>query len=198
MHGPSGLDMTIVLDGTRLGENCGQDEKGETPAEPPPPEKHCEMTLAVEEDGETLLSPPPMVKEGQAEKESVESAPHSMVKPVRPGEPEFSSACSEAEEGGHTEELEHLMDMPPSLPPSPPPMHPNEASEGPSGAGPSQPPEGHERQDRDGDELGSESGRTEATDGDLVNAARDLLGVDATQMHAFTPITEFTTEMGWR
>eukprot|EP00965_Chrysotila_dentata_P158902 5248827-Pleurochrysis_carterae.AAC.1 len=69
--------MTIVLDGTRSGENCGQDEKGEAPANPPPPEKHCDMTLTVEEDGETLLIPPPTVKEGQAEKESVESTPHS-------------------------------------------------------------------------------------------------------------------------
>eukprot|EP00965_Chrysotila_dentata_P145748 4814902-Pleurochrysis_carterae.AAC.1 len=77
-------------------------------------------------------------------------------------------------------------------------MHLSEASEGPSGAGPGQSPEGHERQDRDGDELESESGRTEATDGDLVNAARNLLGVDATQMQLFTPITEFTTELGWR
>eukprot|EP00965_Chrysotila_dentata_P087584 2891295-Pleurochrysis_carterae.AAC.1 len=68
------------------------------------------------------------------------------------------------------------MDAPPSLPPSPPPMHPNEAQEGSSGVGPSQLPEGHELEDRDEAESGSESGQTEATDGDLVNAARDLYG----------------------
>eukprot|EP00965_Chrysotila_dentata_P150043 4955709-Pleurochrysis_carterae.AAC.1 len=77
MHGPSGLDMTIVLDGTRSGDNCGLDEKGETPANPPSPEKHREMTFVVEKDDETLLIPPPSEKEGQAEKESVESTPHS-------------------------------------------------------------------------------------------------------------------------
>eukprot|EP00965_Chrysotila_dentata_P179768 5935582-Pleurochrysis_carterae.AAC.1 len=77
MHGLSGLDMTIVLDGTRPDENCGQDEKGETPANLPPPEKHRELTLAVEKDDETWLISPPSVKEGQAEKESVESTPHS-------------------------------------------------------------------------------------------------------------------------
>eukprot|EP00965_Chrysotila_dentata_P176092 5814306-Pleurochrysis_carterae.AAC.1 len=167
MHGPSGLHMTIVLDGTRSDESCGLDEKGETHVNPPLPEKYREMTLAVEEDGETLLIPPPAVKEGQAEKESVESTPHSMVKPVRPREPELSLACSEAEEGGHTEALEHLMDMPPSLPPSPPPMHLSEASEGQSGAGPSQSPEGHERGDRGKTESGSESDQTKAADDDL-------------------------------
>eukprot|EP00965_Chrysotila_dentata_P028465 945689-Pleurochrysis_carterae.AAC.1 len=198
MHGPSGLDMTIVLDGTRSDESCGLDGKGETPVKPPLPEEYREITLAMEEDGETLPIPPPAVREGQAEKESVESTPHSMVKPVQPGEPELSLACSEAEEEGHTGALEHLMDMPPSLPPSPPPMHPSEASEGPSGAGPSQSLEGHGRQDRDGDGVESESGQTEATDGNLVNAARDLFGVDATHMRPPSPITEFTTEMGWR
>eukprot|EP00965_Chrysotila_dentata_P001942 63397-Pleurochrysis_carterae.AAC.1 len=77
MHGSSGLDMTIVLDGTRPGEDCGLDKKGETPANPPPPEKHRKLTLAVEKDDETLLIPPPLVKGGQAEKESVELTPHS-------------------------------------------------------------------------------------------------------------------------
>eukprot|EP00965_Chrysotila_dentata_P043341 1440658-Pleurochrysis_carterae.AAC.1 len=81
MHGPSGLDMTIVLDGTRSGES-----------------------------GE------------QAEKESVESTPHSPAKPIHVGEMEFLLASRRAEEGGQTEALEHLMDVPPSLPPSPPPM----------------------------------------------------------------------------
>eukprot|EP00965_Chrysotila_dentata_P158812 5246046-Pleurochrysis_carterae.AAC.1 len=112
MHGPSGLDMTIVLEGTRSDENSGQDEKGETPANPPPPEKHREMTLAVEKDDETLLIPPPSVKERQAEKESVESTPHSPVKLVRPGESGLSLACREAEAGGHAEALEHLMNAP--------------------------------------------------------------------------------------
>eukprot|EP00965_Chrysotila_dentata_P020227 669438-Pleurochrysis_carterae.AAC.1 len=96
------------------------------------------------------------------------------------------------------EALEHLMDAPLSLPPSPPPMHPNEAPEGSSGVGPSQPPEGDELEDRDEDESGSESGQTKATDGDLVSAARDLYGVDASQMRPITPITEFMTELGWR
>eukprot|EP00965_Chrysotila_dentata_P065596 2173613-Pleurochrysis_carterae.AAC.1 len=104
--------MTIVLDGTRSGEDGGQDEKGETPAKPPPPGKHRELTFAVEKDDETLLIPPPSVKEVQTEKESVESTPHPPVKPVRPGEPELFLACCEAEEGGHAEALEHLMDAP--------------------------------------------------------------------------------------
>eukprot|EP00965_Chrysotila_dentata_P094019 3107425-Pleurochrysis_carterae.AAC.1 len=77
-----------------------------------------------------------MVKEGQAEKESVESTLHSLAKLVRPGEPDLSLACREAEEGGQTEALEHLMDAPPSLPPSPPPMHPNKVPEKLGGAGP--------------------------------------------------------------
>eukprot|EP00965_Chrysotila_dentata_P021918 725563-Pleurochrysis_carterae.AAC.1 len=83
------------------------------------------------------------------------------------------------------------MDAPPSLPPSPPPMHPNEAPKESGGAGPSQPSEEHELEDRDEAKSGSESGQTEATDGDLVNAARDLYGADAFQMRPITPITEF-------
>eukprot|EP00965_Chrysotila_dentata_P097988 3240014-Pleurochrysis_carterae.AAC.1 len=96
------------------------------------------------------------------------------------------------------EALEHLRNAPPSLPPSPPPMHLDETPEGPGGDGPSQPPEGHELEDRDEADLRSESGRTEATDGDLVNAARYFYGVAATQMQPYIPITEFTTELGWR
>eukprot|EP00965_Chrysotila_dentata_P025245 838549-Pleurochrysis_carterae.AAC.1 len=74
------------------------------------------------------------------------------------------------------------MNAPPSLPPSPPPMHPNEAPEGSSGVGPSQPPEGHELEDRDEAASGSESGQTEATDDDLVNGAQELQGGTAAQM----------------
>eukprot|EP00965_Chrysotila_dentata_P175030 5777885-Pleurochrysis_carterae.AAC.1 len=62
--------MTTVLDVPRSGEDCGSDKKGEAPADPPPPEKYIEATLAAEEDGRTLLILSPTVKEGQAEKES--------------------------------------------------------------------------------------------------------------------------------
>eukprot|EP00965_Chrysotila_dentata_P145043 4789702-Pleurochrysis_carterae.AAC.1 len=77
-------------------------------------------------------------------------------------------------------------------------MHPNEAPEESGGAGPSQPPEGPELEDQNETGSGSESGQTEAIDGDLVNAARDLYGVDATQqMRPITPIMDFTPELGW-
>eukprot|EP00965_Chrysotila_dentata_P030838 1027676-Pleurochrysis_carterae.AAC.1 len=66
------------------------------------------------------------------------------------------------------------MDVPPSLPPSPPPMHPDEVKEGPGGVGPSQSPEGHELEDRDEAESGSEAGRTEATDDDFTNLAQNV------------------------
>eukprot|EP00965_Chrysotila_dentata_P156070 5156436-Pleurochrysis_carterae.AAC.1 len=62
--------MTTVLDVPRSGEECGSDEKGEAPADPSPPGKYIEVTLAVKEDGRTLLILSQTVKEGQAEKES--------------------------------------------------------------------------------------------------------------------------------
>eukprot|EP00965_Chrysotila_dentata_P113009 3734083-Pleurochrysis_carterae.AAC.1 len=91
----------------------------------------------------------------------------SPAEPIRPGGPDHISARREAGEGEQTDALVHLMNAPPSLPPSPPPMHPDEAPEGSDGAGPSQTPEGHEFEDRDEAEAGSESGQTEATDDDL-------------------------------
>eukprot|EP00965_Chrysotila_dentata_P156961 5185801-Pleurochrysis_carterae.AAC.1 len=51
-------------------------------------------------------------KEGQAEKESVESTPHSPAKLIHFGGPDHSSACRKAEERGQTEALKHLMDAP--------------------------------------------------------------------------------------
>eukprot|EP00965_Chrysotila_dentata_P130087 4300488-Pleurochrysis_carterae.AAC.1 len=76
------------------------------------------------------------MKEGRAEKESVESTPHFPAKLLSPEEPDHISAGRKAKKGGQTEALEHLMDAPPSLPPSPLPMHPNEAPEESGGAGP--------------------------------------------------------------
>eukprot|EP00965_Chrysotila_dentata_P164874 5443908-Pleurochrysis_carterae.AAC.1 len=89
------------------------------------------------------------------------------------------------------------MDAPPSLPPSPPPMHSNEAPEESGGAGQSQPPEGHELEDRDEAESGSEPGQTEATDDDLTNSARNVHDGAAAPMQPITPITEPTGELGW-
>eukprot|EP00965_Chrysotila_dentata_P083736 2763269-Pleurochrysis_carterae.AAC.1 len=51
VYGPSDLDMASVLDVPRSGEGCQSDEKGEAPANPPPPETYLEVTLAVEENG---------------------------------------------------------------------------------------------------------------------------------------------------
>eukprot|EP00965_Chrysotila_dentata_P041018 1360346-Pleurochrysis_carterae.AAC.1 len=67
-------------------------------------------------------------------------------------------------------------------------MHPNEAPEGSDGVGPSQPPEGHELEDRDEVESGSESGQTKATDDDLVNAAQESHGGTAARMRPVSPI----------
>eukprot|EP00965_Chrysotila_dentata_P004743 154998-Pleurochrysis_carterae.AAC.1 len=83
------------------------------------------------------------------------------------------------------------MDVPPALPPSPPPMHPHEAPEESSGAGPRQPPEGHELEDRDEAEAGSESGQTEATDDDFTNFARNVHEDAAAPMQPITPVTGF-------
>eukprot|EP00965_Chrysotila_dentata_P039117 1300771-Pleurochrysis_carterae.AAC.1 len=76
-------------------------------------------------------------------------------------------------------------------------MHPIEAPEGSGGAGPNQPPEGHEFEDRDEAKSGSESGRPEATDDDLTNAARNVHDGTAAPMRPITPITDFTSELGW-
>eukprot|EP00965_Chrysotila_dentata_P175406 5789905-Pleurochrysis_carterae.AAC.1 len=61
-------------------------------------------------------------------------------------------------------------------------MHPNEAPEGSGGVNPTQPPERHGLEDRDEAESGSESGQTEATDDDLVNAAQESHGDTAARM----------------
>eukprot|EP00965_Chrysotila_dentata_P137510 4548707-Pleurochrysis_carterae.AAC.1 len=61
MHGPSGLDMTIVLDVPRSGEDCGQDEEESVESTPHSPVKlirpgEPELSLAcreVEERGQT-------------------------------------------------------------------------------------------------------------------------------------------------
>eukprot|EP00965_Chrysotila_dentata_P038752 1287407-Pleurochrysis_carterae.AAC.1 len=90
------------------------------------------------------------------------------------------------------------MDVPPSLPPSPPPMHSDEETEGSGGAGPCQLPEGHELEDRDEAETGSESGQTEATDDDLTNVARNVHDGAAAPMRPIIPITDHTSELGWR
>eukprot|EP00965_Chrysotila_dentata_P080519 2656585-Pleurochrysis_carterae.AAC.1 len=91
-----------------------------------------------------------------------------------------------------------MVDVPPSLPPSPPPMRMDEVQEGPGGVGPSQPPEGHElSEDRDEAESGSESGRTEATDDDFTNLARNFLDDTVAPMRPITPITEFTADQEW-
>eukprot|EP00965_Chrysotila_dentata_P134364 4443273-Pleurochrysis_carterae.AAC.1 len=124
--------MAAVLNVSRSQDDRQSDEKGKVFADPPPPEPYVEVTL-----------------KGRAEKESVEFTPHSPAEPIRIGGPDYNSACREAGEGKPTEALEHMMDVPPALPPSPPPMHMDEVQEGPGGAGPSQPPEGHELEDRD-------------------------------------------------
>eukprot|EP00965_Chrysotila_dentata_P149166 4926398-Pleurochrysis_carterae.AAC.1 len=62
--------MAAVLDAPRSGEDCGSDEKGEAPADPPPQDKYLEVTLAVEENGKALLILSSATKEGRAEKES--------------------------------------------------------------------------------------------------------------------------------
>eukprot|EP00965_Chrysotila_dentata_P127888 4229283-Pleurochrysis_carterae.AAC.1 len=63
-------------------------------------------------------------------------------------------------------------------------MRPNEAPEESGGAGPSQPPEGHELEDRDEAGAESESGQTEATDDDLANVARNVHDGTAASMVA--------------
>eukprot|EP00965_Chrysotila_dentata_P143241 4733352-Pleurochrysis_carterae.AAC.1 len=118
-------------------------------ADPPPPETYIEVTLAVEENGKALLILSSSTSKGRAEKESVESTPHSPAEPICIGGPDYISACRETGEGKQTEALEHMVDVPPSLPPFPPPIRMDEVQEGPGGVGPSQPPEGHELEDLD-------------------------------------------------
>eukprot|EP00965_Chrysotila_dentata_P025049 830803-Pleurochrysis_carterae.AAC.2 len=89
------------------------------------------------------------------------------------------------------------MDVPPSLPPSPPPMHMDEVQEGPGGAGPSQPPEGHELEDRDETESGSESGQTEATNDDFTNFARNVHDGAAAPMRPITSVTKIWFDQAW-
>eukprot|EP00965_Chrysotila_dentata_P060093 1993135-Pleurochrysis_carterae.AAC.1 len=187
VHSP---DMAAVVDVSRSQDDRKSDEKGKVFADPPPPEPYVEVTLAVEEDGKALLILSSSTSKGRAEKESVEFTPHSPAEPIRVGGPDYISACREAGEGKQTEALEHMMDVPPSLPPSPRRctwMKYIEVQEGPGGVGPSQPPEGHELEDRDKADSGSESGRTEATDNDFTNLARNVHDDTVAPMRPITP-----------
>eukprot|EP00965_Chrysotila_dentata_P025048 830803-Pleurochrysis_carterae.AAC.1 len=106
VHGPSGLDMAAVLDMSRFQGGRRPGEKGETFADPSPPETYVEVVLAVEENGTALLILSSSTKEGRAEKKSVEFTPHLSAEPIRPGGPDYVSARHEAGQGEKTEALE--------------------------------------------------------------------------------------------
>eukprot|EP00965_Chrysotila_dentata_P249259 6208808-Pleurochrysis_carterae.AAC.1 len=73
----------------------------------------------------------------------------------------------------------------------------DEVQEGPGGVGPSQLPERHELEDRDEAELGSDSGKTEATDDDFTALARNDHDNTAAPMRPITLVTGFRFDQGW-
>eukprot|EP00965_Chrysotila_dentata_P079124 2609273-Pleurochrysis_carterae.AAC.1 len=91
VHGPSGLDMTAVIDVSRSKGGRRSEEKGEALADSPLPGTYIEVTLAVEKNGKALLTLSSTMKEGRAERESVESTPHSPAKLVHLGGPDHIS-----------------------------------------------------------------------------------------------------------
>eukprot|EP00965_Chrysotila_dentata_P081975 2705171-Pleurochrysis_carterae.AAC.1 len=80
------LDVSSPLDA------CQSDKKEKVFADPPLPEMYVKVALAVEEDGTAVLILSSSASEGRAEKESVESTPHSPAEPIRTGESDYAQA----------------------------------------------------------------------------------------------------------
>eukprot|EP00965_Chrysotila_dentata_P015776 522095-Pleurochrysis_carterae.AAC.1 len=190
--------MADAFDMSFLHEAHRSSEKEKVFANPPLPETYAKVTLAVEEDGTTRLILSSSTSEGRAEKESVEFTPHSPTEPIHIGGSDYVPACREDGERKETQAREFMVNAPPSLPPSPPPIHMDEVQGRPGGVCPSQPPEGHELEDRDEVESGSDSGKTDATDNDFTTLARNAHDDTAAPMRPITPVTELRFDQGWR
>eukprot|EP00965_Chrysotila_dentata_P053497 1775440-Pleurochrysis_carterae.AAC.4 len=126
VHGSSGLSMADALDVSFPRGARQSNEKEKVLADPPPPEMYVKVALSVEEDGTALLILSSSESEGRAEKESVESTPHSPAEPIRIGGSDYVQAGCEAGENKEAEALEFMVNGLPSLSPSPPPMHMDE------------------------------------------------------------------------
>eukprot|EP00965_Chrysotila_dentata_P060365 2000631-Pleurochrysis_carterae.AAC.1 len=95
--GQTGMEVEAKVIGSKMKEAC---------VDPSPPRLYVRVSLAVEEESTALLIISPPAEESRAEKEIVESTPHSPAEPPAP-----------------------------SPPPSPPPMYMDDEHEGPGAAG---------------------------------------------------------------